>query len=78
MLKRALLVMALALILGLSPLLFGSVHPASAATVPEGFEDVPVVTDAALPTALAFTPDGRLLITTLTGQLRVHRPLGWR
>jgi glucose/arabinose dehydrogenase len=72
MFKRALLVVALASLAGLSPLLLLDVGPASAATVPDGFDDVPVVTDVGLPTALAFTPDGRLLVTTLQGQLLVH------
>jgi glucose/arabinose dehydrogenase len=72
MFKRALLVVVLSSLMGLSPLLLLDAGPASAATVPNGFEDTEVVTDAALPSALAFTPDGRLLITTLTGQLRVH------
>jgi glucose/arabinose dehydrogenase len=73
MFKRALLVVALALLAGLSSLLLLDVSPASAeVTVPEGFADTPVVTNAGLPTALAFTPDGRLLFTTLTGQLRVY------
>jgi glucose/arabinose dehydrogenase/PKD repeat protein len=40
------------------------------AAVPAGFEDLLVATIAA-PTALAFTPDGRLLVTTQPGQLRV-------
>jgi glucose/arabinose dehydrogenase len=44
---------------------------AGAATVPAGFADQPV-TAVGAPTALAFTPDGRLLITTQPGQLRVY------
>jgi glucose/arabinose dehydrogenase len=43
--------------------------PAGAA-VPAGFSDV-LVTGIGAPTALAFTPDGRMLITTQTGSLRV-------
>jgi glucose/arabinose dehydrogenase/PKD repeat protein len=38
--------------------------------VPAGFEDA-LVAAIAFPTALAFTPDGRLLVTTQPGQLRV-------
>ena len=46
--------------------------PAAArAAVPAGFQDTLVATVAA-PTALAFTPDGRLLITTQTGRLLVY------
>ncbi|MGZ5496845.1 MAG: PQQ-dependent sugar dehydrogenase, partial [Candidatus Aminicenantales bacterium] len=44
--------------------------PASAITLPLGFGDALVATVGA-PTALAFTPDGRLLITTQGGTLRV-------
>lgn len=43
-----------------------------AATVPAGFTDSLVATLGA-PTALAFTPDGRLLITTQSGALRIHQ-----
>jgi glucose/arabinose dehydrogenase len=42
----------------------------AAATVPAGFSDT-LVASVALPTALAFAPDGRLFITTQGGQLRV-------
>ena len=72
MFKRALLVVALTVLAGLSLMLLLDVSPASAATVPDGFTDTPVVTEAGLPAALAFTPDGRLLFTTLQGQLRVY------
>jgi len=40
------------------------------AIVPAGFEDT-VVANVAAPTAIAFTPDGRLLVTTQTGRLMV-------
>ena len=43
-----------------------------AAAVPSGFTDV-LVTNVGAPTALAFTPDGRLLITTQTGTLRIYQ-----
>ena len=46
--------------------------PASATTVPAGFEDR-LVADAGSPTALAFTPDGRMLIATQPGQLKVYQ-----
>ena len=39
-------------------------------TIPPGFEDVAVV-DVPAPTAVAFTPDGRMLITSQPGQLFV-------
>src|SRR5215210_7732548 len=43
-----------------------------AATVPAGFTDALVATLGS-PTALAFTPDGRLLITTQAGVLRIYQ-----
>jgi glucose/arabinose dehydrogenase/PKD repeat protein len=45
---------------------------AGAIVLPSGFTDEQV-TPLAAPTALAFTPDGRLLITTQPGQLRVYQ-----
>ena len=45
---------------------------AGAIVLPPGFTDEQV-TPLASPTALAFTPDGRLLITTQPGQLRVYQ-----
>ncbi|MFL6291950.1 MAG: PQQ-dependent sugar dehydrogenase, partial [Thermoanaerobaculia bacterium] len=51
----------LALLLAAAPL---------AATVPAGFTDSLIATVGS-PTALAFTPDGRLLITTQPGALRI-------
>lgn len=44
--------------------------PAPAITLPPGFGDALVAT-VGVPTALAFTPDGRLLVTTQDGTLRV-------
>src|SRR6185436_9674529 len=41
-----------------------------AATVPAGFTDSLIATVGS-PTALAFTPDGRLLVTTQPGVLRI-------
>jgi len=45
---------------------------AEAATVPTGFTDVSV-TGVPGPTALAFTPDGRMLVATQGGRLRVYQ-----
>lgn len=45
---------------------------AAAGSVPSNFEDT-IVTQFSGPTALAFTPDGRLLITAKTGSLRVFK-----
>jgi glucose/arabinose dehydrogenase len=47
-----------------------AVAPAQGATVPAGFTDQLVATVPA-PTAIAFTPDGRGLIATQSGRLRV-------
>jgi glucose/arabinose dehydrogenase len=52
-------------------LILASVEYATAATTPPGFKDS-LVTSVPSPTALAFTPDGRMLITTQPGQLRVY------
>ena len=41
------------------------------AAVPAGFSDTLVADNVGAPTALAFTPDGRLLITTQPGVLRI-------
>jgi glucose/arabinose dehydrogenase len=48
---------------------------AASAAVPSGFTDELVATVAA-PTAFAFTPDGRMLITTQSGNLRVRTAAG--
>lgn len=47
-----------------------SASPASAVTLPANFADE-IVASVPAPTALAFTPDGRMLITTQPGRLRV-------
>ncbi len=47
-------------------------EPAETAALPAGFDDR-LVASATAPTALAFTPDGRMLITTQTGQVRVYK-----
>ncbi len=44
--------------------------PAQAAIVPDNFVDE-LVTSISSPTALGFTPDGRMLITRQTGEIRV-------
>ena len=50
--------------------LAASAAPAGAVTLPANFTDE-VVTTVASPTALAWTPDGRMLIATQPGRLRV-------
>jgi glucose/arabinose dehydrogenase/PKD repeat protein len=49
--------------------------PLSAITLPAGFTDE-LVAGVGGPTALAFTPDGRLLVTTQSGQLYVYQQNG--
>src|SRR5215211_829054 len=59
---------ALALVAGLFA---GFLYAKPGASLPSGFNNQ-VVTNVSSPTALAFTPDGRMLITTKPGQLRVY------
>ena len=67
---RAMVTIALALIAGISTV-FLCVKPA--ATLPSGFNNN-VVANVSTPTALAFiSSDGRMLITTKTGQLQVYK-----
>jgi glucose/arabinose dehydrogenase len=49
------------------------VEPAEGATLRSGFEDRVVATGAPKPIDLAFTPDGRMLIASQAGQLRVYK-----
>lgn len=67
--RTALASMAVAVVVAVGVLLLGT-EPAAAATLPAGFEDR-LVTDVSSPTATAFTPDGRMLVTTQPGRLRV-------
>jgi glucose/arabinose dehydrogenase len=63
----------LAILLILAPLLLATPpQSALAATFPPGFADA-LVASLPRPTALAFTPDGRMLITTKDGRLFVKR-----
>ena len=72
MIKRAwLLLIVLALASGCQALA-GDEPARSADWQPPGFADS-LVANVELPTALAFTPDGRLLITTQPGVLHVYR-----
>ena len=47
-------------------------RPAAAATLPSGFQDR-LLASTGKPTALAFTPDGRMLVATQPGQLRMYK-----
>jgi glucose/arabinose dehydrogenase/PKD repeat protein len=66
-----LLAMIVGLLAGFISLLFLGVEPAEA-TVRSGFEDR-LVTSVDRPMGLAFTPDGRMLIPTKPGQVRVYK-----
>jgi glucose/arabinose dehydrogenase len=70
---RQLLRLTLGLLLLLSAL--GSAPPKttaiSLATVPPGFTDIQIASVGG-PTAIAFTPDNRMLVTTQGGQLRLY------
>jgi len=46
--------------------------PEGAAAVPPGFTDTLLADNIVWPTALAFAPDGRMLVTTQNGRLRVY------
>jgi glucose/arabinose dehydrogenase len=58
------------LLAGCLSLLFLHAKTASAVT-PANFTDT-LITSVGSPTALAFTPDGRMLVTTAPGTLRVY------
>jgi hypothetical protein len=49
--------------------------PTARAAVPAGFSDS-LVFALGSPTAIAFTPDGRMLVTTQGGQLRIADAAG--
>src|SRR5215207_6657917 len=68
---RVFVTMALALVAGLSTV-FLSAKPAT--TLPDDFTDSLVTGEQGLaPTALAFPPDGRILIASRPGELRVYK-----
>jgi glucose/arabinose dehydrogenase/Ca2+-binding RTX toxin-like protein len=69
--RYVLLAVAVGLLAGFLPVLFLHAEPASAVTTPPGFTDS-LVSSVNQPTALAFTPDGRMLVTTQDGKLRVY------
>ncbi len=70
--QRILLTVVIALLTGCISLLFLNENSASAAVTPPDFTDTRVVSVDS-PTALAFTPDGRLLVTSEPGRLRVYK-----
>lgn len=71
MLRHHLSYAALALLL-VASLASGQAAVSPAATTPHDFSDE-LVTDVPSPTALAFTPDGRMLIASQSGELWVYQ-----
>ena len=67
MLGRIFSIRTLAVVVAMAAL---SVPSAATAAVPAGFTDS-LVASVSAPTALAFAPDGRLLVTSQSGALRV-------
>ena len=53
-------------------LLLGAASKVEGITLPQGFSDT-AVADVASPSALAFTPEGRLLIAEKSGRLWVYQ-----
>jgi glucose/arabinose dehydrogenase/PKD repeat protein len=70
--QRVLLTVVVGLLTGCISLLFLHENSASAVVTPPDFTDTRV-TSVDSPTALAFTPDGRLLVTSEPGMLRVYK-----
>ena len=66
--RRILLAVIAGLLVGFLPLLFLQVEPV-AATVRPGFEDRLVASPGDRPMALAFTPEGGMLIALKTGKV---------
>src|SRR5918997_4361205 len=64
--------MALAVLLASAVTMLTTEKRAAATTLPPGFEDR-LLASASKPIALAFTPDGRMLVATQPGQLRVYK-----
>lgn len=63
---RRLFALVVGISLGFVPPWFVQSKPASVATTPPSFADT-LVASVASPTAVAFTPDGRLLVATAPG-----------
>jgi len=49
-----------------------SVGPAGAIELPSGFQDSTVLSEVAEPTSMRFSPDGRVFVTTKSGQILVY------
>jgi glucose/arabinose dehydrogenase len=63
---------ALAVMLACVAMLLTTERLPAATTLPSGFDDQ-LLASAGKPIALAFTPDGRMLVATQPGQLRVYK-----
>ncbi len=64
--------MVVALLVGVLSFFIYAKPATTATTLPSGFKDE-LVTPVPNPTALAFTPDGRMLVATRAGRLRVYK-----
>jgi glucose/arabinose dehydrogenase/PKD repeat protein len=71
--RRILLAAVAGLLVGFLSLLFLYAKSASAVTTQPGFADKLVASVGSTMTGLTFTPDGRMLILTKTGQVRVYK-----
>jgi len=69
--RRIVFAVVAGLLVGCLALMFLRADPAPAVT-PANFTDT-LITKIGSPTALAFTPDGRMLVTTAPGTLRVYK-----
>ena len=73
MLRYVTILFAFALSIGVLPVFFGAESAQAVSVSPrEGFRDTPVVRSAGQPVALAFTPDGRMIVADKPGRLRVY------
>src|SRR5918998_3313506 len=70
---RVLLPMVVALLVGVLSFFIYAKPATTATTLPSGFKDELLVTSVRNPTALAFTPDGRMLVAAQSGRLRLYK-----
>src|ERR671921_761556 len=69
--RRIVLAVTAGLLAGCLSLVFLRAEPASAVTPPNFTDEL--IASVGSPTAMAFTPDGRMLVTTAPGRLRVYK-----
>ena len=65
--------MVIALLVGVLSFFIYAKPATTATTLPSGFKDELLVTSVRNPTALAFTPDGRMLVAAQSGRLRLYK-----